>query len=309
MGKSMYFGIASKARNAKRSYLGIANVARKIKKMYVGDASKKARLCFSRGAEAGEVVFTSSQTWSVPEDVNVVEIFCVGGGGGAGGGYSTSTNASSSLDIWSDNFGSAGAGGYTATEQASVTPGESLSIVVGTGGAAGKYYYTENGAQEGTAASASEITAGTGGGTSEVLRGSTALCSAAGGNGGLKNAEARKATANTAYYKNGVNGGSGSGVSRSISGRTGVEDVGVQEGTQGTDGGNGGRGYKISSETYVGTAGVGQGTTTRYFGESDGTLYSTAGNLRSAENSGDGGYPSFATKGSSGIVIIRWTDQ
>lgn len=75
----------------------------------------------------------------------------------------------------------------------------------------------------------------------------------------------------------------------------------------GTNGGNGG---KYSSHT---TGGTGQGTTTREFGESGGTLYSTGGgdNTPNVANSGNGGYwgtdynHTGGFQGKSGIVVIR----
>lgn len=99
-------------------------------------------------------------------------------------------------------------------------------------------------------------------------------------------------------YTYGGNGGSGGGAGY----------YGNNAG--GTDGGNG----KTSSRT----PGQGQGTTTREFGESTGTLYSTGGgngtNVSSVSvaygepNTGDGGNGStsnYSYAGGSGIVVIR----
>ena len=92
----------------------------------------------------------------------------------------------------------------------------------------------------------------------------------------------------------------------------------------GTDGGNSG-GFSFSHEEVGGTVtcapGIGQGTTTREFGEDGGKLYSSGGNAYghsspTVANSGNGGSGSSvkpssgnpaiaATKGSSGIVVIR----
>lgn len=314
MGKGMYAGDASgKARKAKRAYMGVANVARKIKKMYIGDASGKARLCFSGGADAGEVIFTSSQVWIVPDGVTTVEIFCVGGGGGGGGGYAK-TWTTTTQDVWIENKGSAGAGGYTATElEVPVTPNENLTIVVGSGGAHGEFYQYEYGTQNGTVTTSSEITAGTAGGASQVLRGSDVLCMAAGGSGGRRNRSTSTPKTDGAYCVGGVDGGSGSGVSRSIYGRTNFDDIGVCQGTDGRDGSDGGKGVRLSDPwDEVGIVGKGQGTTTRYFGESGATLYSTAGvaGIDDAANTGNGGYANYQPfNGASGIVIIRWAEQ
>lgn len=310
MGKGMYAGDASgKARKVKQAYLGVANVAQKIKKMYIGDASGKARLCFSGGVDAGEVIFTSSQIWTVPDGVTTVAIFCVGGGGGAGGGY-TREWSTTTQDVWIENGGSSGAGGYTVTEQVvTVTPYENLSIVVGSGGIGGDDYFMSDGTQYGTAASTSAITAGTVGGASQVLRGSDVLCMAAGGSGGRRNTSTSTSKTDSAHYVNGVDGGSGSGVSESIYGRTNFDEIGVRGGSQGRDGRDGGQATQLSDPwDDVGIVGKGQGTTTRYFGESGGTLYSTAGANSPAANTGDGGAAN-GQHGASGIVIIRWAEQ
>lgn len=140
----------------------------------------------------------------------------------------------------------------------------------------------------------------------------------AGGNTSAFNVVARGANNNGSRptaYTGGGHGGSGGG---SASGGTG--------GAGGTNGGNGIKG----SDNYV--PGVGQGTTTREFGESSGTLYSGggggsvngksgagggayggaatgAGYSASANTGGGGGGGGGSTKkggnGGSGIVVIR----
>ena len=75
-------------------------------------------------------------------------------------------------------------------------------------------------------------------------------------------------------------------------------------GNGGTDGGNGKQASMTNAggtTSYYGTPGKGQGSTTRAFGESTGTLYSTAERSDDAPNTGN--------SGSSGIVIIRWAEQ
>lgn len=98
----------------------------------------------------------------------------------------------------------------------------------------------------------------------------------------------------------GGNGGSGAASSNSTLG--------------GTDGGDGQKGANG-----VGEAGKGQGTTTREFGESTGTLYASGGSYNvnngtnnvgnGADNTGNGGggtnNNSKQTKGGSGIAVIR----
>ena len=85
------------------------------------------------------------------------------------------------------------------------------------------------------------------------------ICNAEGGQG--------KAGFFICYKVN--NGGSGSGAPGGFAGGSGVYG-----GDGGTDGGNGGD--TIFADSYR-FGGVGQGTTTRYFGESTGTLYAGGG--------------------------------
>ena len=106
----------------------------------------------------------------------------------------------------------------------------------------------------------------------------------------------------------GSNGGSGGGNGGSGGGS-------AYFGIGGKDGGNGGAtGWR--------SGGKGQGRTTRYFGESTGTLYSTGGNSADygdasrydsytapQPNTGDGGHKGSRNAGGSGICIIRWGDQ
>ena len=101
--------------------------------------------------------------------------------------------------------------------------------------------------------------------------------------------------ADTVYYTRGGNGGSGG--------------AGYDGTTGGTDGGNG-----TGSSNYKGS---GQGTTTREFGENNGTLYATGGDaggynstpMDGMNNTGDGGDGSVkgvaSGAGGSGIVVIR----
>lgn len=113
-------------------------------------------------------------------------------------------------------------------------------------------------------------------------------------------------------FNNSVEGGwSG----KSISGGNGGSGAASSNSTLGgTDGGDGQKGANG-----VGEAGKGQGTTTREFGESTGTLYASGGayNVNNgtnnvgngANNTGDGGggtnNNNKQTKGGSGIVVIR----
>lgn len=118
-------------------------------------------------------------------------------------------------------------------------------------------------------------------------------------NGGVTSAfgfSVDQATSGDAW--NGGNGGSGGGA--------GINDSKTDITAGGTDGSNGADNPRDTSN-YKG--GTGQGTTTREFGETTGTLYSTGGNGGGAgvnngsANTGNGG--NRASKGGSGIVVIR----
>lgn len=119
------------------------------------------------------------------------------------------------------------------------------------------------------------------------------------------------------YGYSGGNGGASSAFGYSASGGYG----GSYSNDSGGNGGSGGASYDVygSGGTDGGNGegskgGTGQGSTTREFGEADGTLYSTGGSTNKAAagaaNTGDGGsyYGSTQTAGragGSGIVIIR----
>jgi hypothetical protein len=79
------------------------------------------------GITRSTLVFTSSQTWTVPSSAQVVDVMVVGGGGGADGGYRSSGNAESG----------AGGGAITVAKNLNLTGVSTVSIVVGAGGAGG----------------------------------------------------------------------------------------------------------------------------------------------------------------------------
>lgn len=118
---------------------------------------------------------------------------------------------------------------------------------------------------------------GTNGGTSSVSRSGSTLCSANGGN----------SCTTDSYSSRGCNGGSGGG-----SGAWYDSPDYVRAGAGGSDGSDGTRG------NYVG--GDGQGTTTRAFGESSGTLYSGGGGGAGADVSAADGAAGGAGGGGAG---------
>ena len=189
-------------------------------------------------------------------------------GGGSGGGGN------------SENGG--GGGGYTKTVTGiAVSTGQVLAAVVGSGGAGG------NRSAAGTI--------GTAGGSSYVTRNGATLINAGGGtivNAGYAGNPDRK----------GRDGGSGGGANTNDA--NGTEGTGKQSGKNGgSDGGDGGS--ADNGKYYFG--GKGQGTTTRAWGLSTGTLYAGGGgggarghNGKVIEYPGNGGAGGGGKGGQSG---------
>jgi len=344
----MYIGIDGIARLISKLYIGINGIAREITKMYIG-VDGLARLIYQAGVAAGEVVFTSSKSWTVPAGVSKVDIFCVGGGGGAGGWYFR-YNESNSAGSYTDTTknGGSGGGGYTTTALAvAVTPGETLTITVGAGGDRGESYeyyksYGETAQHWGSVTSSGDITAGATGGQSSVKNSSgTVLCSANGGSGGAKATTGTSSGAS--YVSAGGAGGSGGGTSTGCyyvfngsqgditTHRSWFSAGGSTDIYRAVDGESGPSTeyYSASSDStpnVYSKGGTGQGTTTRYFAQSGGTLYGSGGTqpydatkvsigYGPWANTGHGGgyvwYDGWTggSAGSSGVVIIRWAAQ
>lgn len=197
------------------------------------------------------------------------------------------------VDYWNKG-GGGGGGGYTAYYNAiAINTGESYKITVGAGGGGGGSQWDGG---------------GTGGKSSAFGK------SASGGGGGA---------ASSADKPGGGNGGSGGG------GAGGFCTAGFDGADGGSNGSDGGYSEKYNDCT-GGPGGSGQGKTTREFGLSSGTLYSTGGGggggVGNGEivgssswtggnqaNTGNGGWGGFressrsASAGGSGIVVIRNT--
>lgn len=243
MAKGIYIGDSNyKARKVKKIYIGDSNYkARKVKKVYIGDANGKARLCWTGVVPAGYVIFTTSQIWTVPDGIKNVHVFCVGGGGGGGnGGFYSGFSLG----------GGGGAGGYTKTWlNVPVTPNQQIAIVVGAGGAGGvKLDKTPKASDGGTSSFGSLIANGGGGGY----------------NGSWDRTRDNKGAGGTG----GSAGGSAS-TRRDWSFGSGITDMAGTGG--GADGASTPNIHKVSG------ACIGQGTTTRSFGLSNGTLYAGGG--------------------------------
>ncbi len=199
----------------------------------------------------GQQNFTASGTFTVPAGVRSIDIFCVGGGAAGSPGK----------DNGSPYYGGAGGGsGYTATKKAyAVTPGQTFAVTVGAGG---KSFNGSNSEKTGHGSA-------------------TSFGSVLSANGGRTGYERRMS--GSSYYTDsntyGGNGGSGGGT-----GAVGTNGV-RYGGAGGSDGANGGAAYN-SNGTQNANGGIGQGTTTRAFGESSGTLYAGAGGGGTQNSSG-----------------------
>lgn len=192
----------------------------------------------------GSQTFTSSGTFTVPQYVTKIDIFCVGGGGG---GSSPSGGVTASAP-------SGGGGGYTATKKSyTVSSGQTFAVTIGAGGA----YASAAG------------TGGTGGTTSFG-----SVLSASGGLGG--------------QYGFGVRGPGGAGGS---GGGGGNPDDKRGSGAAGGSNGSNGNGSTddVEGSRITKPGGAGQGTTTRAYAESSGTLYSGGGGGTSGGGAGSGG--------------------
>ena len=345
MANGIRIGVGGVARKVTDAYIGVNDIARTITKGYIG-VNNVAKLFYESYTPLPdqEIVFTSSQSWTVPAGCQTIDIFVVGGGGGAGGSYHNCNNILQNNATYKDArlFGASGGSGYTTTvTNVSVTPGESLTVVVGAGGTGGKGYQKVGSSQSGDVQSNSAITSGSAGGQSYIARGSTKLATANGGTGGT-----RVVSSTSEFYINGVagvSGGNGSGAAGGRYEQITIDSTGSgthldhyfvehtdypdytnpysmnEHGIHGTEGGNGGTvdrwtaNSSASGETIrrnsanVYAGGTGQSRNTRKFGKSNGTVYATVATTVSANtgNSGDGdSFSSYTQKNGSSGVVI-----
>lgn len=149
----------------------------------------------------------------------------------------------SSYATSSNGMGGAG-GGYTTTSEVfAVNPGTSYTAIIGSGGAVG-------GGDGGETSFGGTITAAGG-------KGCKGMTGGAGGSGG---------------------GAGGYEQVTASQGNFTFTSSSYQSGCGGSDGSDGGNSkYSNSKQERTGTGGKGQGTSTRAFGEANGTLYATGG--------------------------------
>ena len=161
-----------------------------------------------------------------------------------------------------------GGGGYTRTETLMIQRDHSYWIEIGAGGVVG--------------ATAAEAGYTQPGGATEIRDGNqsgTAIFSVSGGD-------------KTVSASNGGKGGSGGGA--------GASDWSSSGKYAGAGGSNGGNGSDDSSSSSPNTGGVGQGTTTREFGELTGDLYAGGGGGGQYHTSASGSYTAPALGGDGG---------
>ena len=239
-----------------------------------------------------ELRITSTRKIKMSDNVESIDVFCVGGGGGGGGGnYVPSGNSNA---IWG---GGGGAGGHTTTSlNAPFTPYVEYDAIVGAGGKGGQGIFSSSSVTHGRS--------GNSGGKTSVLN-----CTALGGAGGDGGASADAVSSGT-----GEGGDGGSGGGGGDGGSPGASDTPNEGGAGGVDGADGAVGSRYSK------AGKGQGKTTRAFGDPKGELFSsggqggakTAGTAASNVGGGGGGGKSTwnnsgsGTDGKDGVILLRW---
>lgn len=208
----------------------------------------------------GEIIFTESTVYTIPPGVTNIDVFLVGGGGGGCG-----------APFGSDSYasGSGGGGGYTKTVKGyGVTPGTEHTIIIGSGGAGGpglgRTWDSSRNAHscsgyDGSPSSFDDLVAE--GGKGRLITDSQDIYGS---------------------YYGGGNGGSGGGAG-GYHHNSGFDWANIEGGQGGSNGSNGYRYSNNTGQTYgkhdllANGYGLGQGTTTRAFGEENGTLYAGGG--------------------------------
>lgn len=208
---------------------------------------------------SGSASYSASGTFTVPEGIRSLSVFCVGGGGGGAGasGYTGSGSGYSG--------GGGGGGGYASSGSFNVTPGQNISFTVGAGGAAGDNGRETSRGGDGGQTNFSSVSANGGGGGyfNGALQyndgGAGGNSGGRGGKGGGSFGRGSDGGSNNVshggvYYSGGGGGGGGSG-------------SGTSGGNRGGGGGaySGGGAVRINASGGVnGTGGGGGGGNARY---------------------------------------------
>ena len=243
----------------------------------------------------GQVSITGTKTWTVPEGVRQIDVFCVGGGGNG------STCCGEGKQVYPNRGGCGGGGGYTATKKAiAVTPGQQYACTIGGAGAATKF---------GTLVTAN------GGGHASSTSGeynNTQTCGKGGSGGGSSRTSI---TVNQNGAGGGSNGGAG-GTASSTGGAgqgTTTRAFGESTGTLYSGGGGSGSSYGRHGGESEGIWWGGNG------GGPGGSGGGGGGSTNGGANTGGGGggqnrphtqayWPGMPATGSggSGVILIRW---
>ena len=212
----------------------------------------------------GQQTFTSSGIFKI-------DIFCVGGGGMGSTGYS--------YDSTGGAGGNGGSGGYTYTAKGvSVTPGQQVAVIVGAGATRSSF-----GGPDGSKSQAAGRGSDSSFGGTHIGRG--------GWSGGNRSSSNRR-------DGDGGSGGSGG----ATSGTSSNQYNGGSDGKDG-EGGNESASFDTiwnGNTTQTWCYAYGQGSTTRAFGESSGTLYSGGGGAGAWRNRGSSDGTSNTGGGSGG---------
>jgi hypothetical protein len=133
---AIYVGVNGVPKKVRRVYVGVNGVPKEVKNVYAGNNDSPKQV-YHPPVSAGETVFTSSGTFTVPKGVTKIDVFCVGGGH-LGGGCSAGSDGTAGYAPCYTSGGYGGSGGFTTTVKSiSVTPGDSIAVTVG---AASTYY-------------------------------------------------------------------------------------------------------------------------------------------------------------------------
>lgn len=236
---------------------------------------------YGGGKKPIQVVFSSSQTYTIPSGYKSMDAFLVGGGGSG-----ANRNAPNSRHVYS---GAGGSGGYTKTQTLVSLTSKSLTITVGGANANSEVQYNAS----------SKITANCGKTQTAVMVCNPVDGGSGSGRGGQYGVDSDGDSYGYPAYDGGTNGGNGGGSNPGKGQGTTTKAWGSASGTLYSGGGGGGMAYWGSST--VGQGGNGGG--------GNGASGSANGQNGTANTGGGGGGGSgggrSAGTGGSGIVIIR----
>lgn len=258
--------------------------------------NNKLKLAVQSVTQAGQQVFKSSGTFTVPAGVTAVQVLVVGGGGGGGG--------------WEGGGG--GAGGVVYDAAFSVTPGANIAVTIGNGGV-GTIHNNTSG-QDSKFGTITAKGGGRGGGYDLITPQSGG--SGGGGAGSLTTANRTGAAGTSGQGNEGANGlsaapragggGGGAGAaggspSSGVGGKGGNgayygDTFGTAIGASGyVAGGGGGWGYNTGGAGGTGGGGAGRGG----IGTGTNGTANTGGGGGAGQdyNGGNGG---------SGLVVVKW---